>query len=225
MASDVADLLNAIASILWVAVGIAVIVLLWKLLTQRAGSLSKFGVGPTGVTMEFAEAKIDQAVQGADAATKRTIGRVARRAVVDRLQRNADLLARARILWVDDHPENNTPVIELLRSYGATIDTPRSNGDALALLSGSRYDVVASDVARDNEGPGSELKGVELAEQVYRRWNQPTVLFTARFDPTTLPGMSAEERLELVSRLQGPVFGRTNRMDEALHLIMDLIER
>ena len=46
MASDVADLLNAIASILWVAVGIAVIVLLWKLLTQRAGSLSNSALDP-----------------------------------------------------------------------------------------------------------------------------------------------------------------------------------
>jgi hypothetical protein len=85
--------------------------------------------------------------------------------------------------------------------------------------------VVISDVARDNEGPGSDLKGVKLAEQVFNGWGLRTLLFTARFDPTTFPGATDAQRLELVKRIRRCVFATTNRMDEALHYILDVLER
>src|SRR5207245_7907114 len=132
-------------------------------------SLTKFGLGPGGVTMEFAEAKINEAVARSDEQTKIAVGDAAKRSVIDRLRTHADLLARARILWVDDHPENNTPLTELLRQFGATVDTPRSNSEALALLGASRYDVIISDVARDQEGQDGDLKGVEFATTVFER--------------------------------------------------------
>ena len=220
-----ADLLRAIASLLWVVIGIAVVILFAKVLIARSGQLKTFGVGPTGLTMEFVEAKVDQAINATDQSTGTLVGQAAKRSVVDRLQRNADLLADARILWVDDHPENNTPIIELLRRFGAVVETPRSNSEALGLLAGARYDVVISDVSRDDEGPNSEMMGVELAAEVFARWSQQILLFTARFNPATLPGASEADRLELVRELERTVFGRTNRMDIALHLIMDILER
>ena len=105
--------------------------------------------------------------------------------MIDRLQRNGDLLQRARVLWVDDHrrTENKLPVVELLRQFGASVDTPTSNADALRLLRANRYDV-----ARDDEEPRSDLKGVELAEEVFKGWRLRTLLATARFNPATLPG-------------------------------------
>jgi CheY-like chemotaxis protein len=225
--SDVGQLLNGLAALLWVALGLATLLVVRGILVSRQSSLSRSGAGPgpAGLTMEFAEAKIDQAIRGADETSRRAVGEAAKRSILDRLRRNADLVGRARILWVDDHPENNVPVIELLQRFGAAVETPRSNAEALALLRGSRYDVIITDMARDHEGPGSDLKGVELADQVYAGWTQPVLLFTSRFDPTRLPGKSSDERLELVSRLQRIVFARTNRMDEALHYIIDMLER
>lgn len=223
--SDVAELLKGAAALLWVVLGLGALLVLRGILASREGSLTKFGIGPGGVTMEFAAKKIDQAVQAADEATRSAVGDAAKRSVLDRLRRNADLLARARILWVDDHPENNSHIVELLQRFGATVETPRSNAEAIALLGGARYDVIITDVARDHEGPGSDLKGVELAEEVFERWSRPVLLFTARFDPATLPGKSSDERLELVARLQRSVFARTNRFDEALHYVLDMLER
>jgi CheY-like chemotaxis protein len=223
--SNAADLMRGAADLLWVVVAFGAVFVVRKLLITRGGSLTRFGVGPSGVTMEFAEAKLDEAVRGSDEQTQRAVGQAAKRSVIDRLQRNADLLGRARILWADDHPENNTPVVELLRRFGASVETPRSNAEALALLRASRYDVVISDVARDNEGPGSDLKGLELAEQVFTGWGLRILLFTARFDPANMPGISAQERLSLVQLCEKYVFARTNRMDEALHYILDLLER
>jgi hypothetical protein len=51
------------------------------------------------------------------------------------------------------------------------------------------------------------------------------LLFTARFNPATVPNKSDQERLALVRLVQRCVFGITNRTDEALHLILDILER
>jgi CheY-like chemotaxis protein len=223
--SEFGDLLKGIAAAMWVVLAVVVFLTLRHPLAERVKVLTKLGLSPTGLSMEFAEKKLDEAVSGSDEESKRAIGEVAKRSVLDRLERNADLLSRARILWVDDHPENNTPIIELLRQFGARVETPRSNDEAFALLRANRYDVIISDVARDREGPDSDLKGVKLAETVFSQWGQRVVLFTARFDPTGLPGVSDADRLA-IARLVGKVtFGRTNRFDEVLHLILDMVER
>ena len=222
--SDAADLLRAIAGLSWVVLAFVVVFALLRLLRSQEAPLTKLG-GTVGVTMEFAEAKFNEAVSKSDEETQRAIGDVARRAVIERLRTHADLLAGARILWVDDHPENNLALIELLREFKASVDTPRSNSEAFALLRASRYDVIISDVGRDNEVRGSELKGLELARTVFDHWGQRVLLFSARFDPAHLPGASDEERLRLVTEVQRTVFARTNRYDEALHLILDMLER
>jgi hypothetical protein len=58
--SESADLIRAIAALPWVAVGVAVLVVLSRVVLSRSEPLKAFGVGPTGVTMEFVEAKVDQ---------------------------------------------------------------------------------------------------------------------------------------------------------------------
>jgi CheY-like chemotaxis protein len=222
--SELGELLGGIAAALWVVLALAVFLALRRPLAKRISEATKIGLGPTGVSMEFAERKLEEAVKVSEE-PQREISQVAKRTVLDRLKRNADLLARARVLWVDDHPENNTPLIELLRQFGARVETPRSNDQALALLRESRYDVIISDVGRDDEGPNSDLKGVELAEAVFSQWGQRVLLFTLRFDPTQLPGASDAKRLAIARRVADTTFGRTNRYDEALHLILDLLER
>lgn len=223
--SQLGGLLGGIAAILWVLLAIAVVYSL-------RGSIAlpyELGLGPSGVSMEFAEAKLDEALAAADAKSdtpgSRIVGEAAKQGVLHRLERNEDLLRNARLLWVDDHPENNDSVAALLGRFGAKIDTPRTNDEAMRLLRGTRYDVIISDVARDNEGPDSDLKGIELANEVFQRFGQKIILFTPRFEPATLPGLTADERLEIVSLVRRVVFGRTNYFDEALHLVLDVLER
>ncbi len=223
--SNAAALINAIVAVLWVFLAFTAVLIVRDVLQARTGPLTKFGVGPSGVTMEFAEAKLNEAVSKSTPQDQQAVGQAAKRSVLERLQRNSELLGRARILWADDHPENNAAIIELLRRFGAVVETPRSNADGLALLRASRHDVVISDVSRENEGPGSDLKGLEFAEQVFNGWGIRVLLFTARFNPATVPNKSDQERLALVRLVQRCVFGITNRTDEALHLILDVLER
>jgi DNA-binding NarL/FixJ family response regulator len=111
--------------------------------------------------------------------------------------------------------------VDLLHRFGATVDTALSNEQALALLKSARYDLVITDVGRDQEGP---LAGIDLAEAVHRDTNQQ-VVFTRVFNPATVPHFSAEDRLVMVKRVQQSVFGTTSRIDEDLHYVLDLLER
>jgi CheY-like chemotaxis protein len=222
--ANTANLLGSITDMLWVALAFAAILMLRGVVRSNPRPLAKLGLGPAGVTVEFGEAKLDEASRRYGEQERVTVGDAAKRSVIDRLQRNADLVGRARILWTDDHPENNLPIVELLRHYGASVDTPRSNAQALRLLQTGRYDVVISDVARDSEGPGPR-QGVELANEVFSRWGIQTILFTIRFDPTTLPGATDAERLALVRQLRDSVFAITTRFDELLHYVLDVLER
>lgn len=223
--ANISNLMSGVADLLWVVFAFVAVLILRAILTAHGGPLTRLGLGPTGVTMEFAETKLDEAANKSGEPARRVVGDAARRSVIDRLQRHDQLLGRARVLWVDDHPENNLPIVQLLRRFGASVDTPQSNAEALELLRGNRYDVVISDVARDSEGPDSDLKGVKLAQQVFDGWGLRTILFTARFNPATLPDRTEAKRLELVTQLQRSVFATTNRMDEALHYILDVLER
>jgi hypothetical protein len=120
--SNAADPIKAVAALAWVGLAFAAVLILRNVVRARRGSLTRLGVGPSGVTMEFAQAKLDEAVRGASEQDQHAVGQAAKRSVLDRLQRNSELLSRARILWADDHPEYNTVIVEL-SSAGRTAPT------------------------------------------------------------------------------------------------------
>ena len=60
--SNATDLINAIVTVLWVGLAFIAVLILRNVLRARGGPLTKLGVGPSGVTMEFAEVKLDEAV-------------------------------------------------------------------------------------------------------------------------------------------------------------------
>jgi hypothetical protein len=231
--SDVGDLFQGLAAAMWVFLALVVFLVFRRPLLARIPHVTKLGLGATGVTMEFAEQKLAEAATqtGLDEGVRRSIGEATTKALIHRLDRNADLVKEARILWVDDRPENNVALVELLRKMGARIDTPQTNDDAFALLRSpsNRYDVIISDVGRDvgpdSEDERSDLKGVDFAEDVFGTWGQRPLLFVGLFDPTTLPHKTTDEKLEVTRLVDLVTFGRTNRYDEVLHMILDMLER
>ncbi|WP_432948310.1 response regulator [Kribbella sp. CA-253562] len=66
-----------------------------------------------------------------------------------------------RVLWVDDHPENNTYELESLRQI-LDVVTAKTNEEAFAVLRETEVDAVISDVNRDFERSGQLPGGVQL---------------------------------------------------------------
>jgi CheY-like chemotaxis protein len=124
-----------------------------------------------------------------------------------RAEQVGNVLRGARVLWVDDHPENNAWERELLRSLGVVVVPVESTRSALACLEAEPFDVVLSDINRDHESDN----GIDGAMQIHRMVpTLPIVFYTQNL---TSP------------RILEPASGLTTEPNELIHLILDRLER
>jgi CheY-like chemotaxis protein len=131
-----------------------------------------------------------------------------REQVLRRADRAAPVLRGARILWVDDHPENNTYERQAMQALGAFVDIAKSSIEARSMMSQSRYDLLISDMDRD----GVPDEGLRFLRQMHERNSSPHTIFYI--------GHVDEDR-----GVPAHAFGITDRPDELLHLVMDALER
>ena len=118
-----------------------------------------------------------------------------------------NVLRGARVLWVDDHPENNAWERELLRSLGVVIVSVESTRSAVASLRAESFDVMISDIRRDSE----PVDGIDGAMQI--RDATPTLPIVFYIQDVTS------------RQIPEPASGLTNEPNELLHLLLDRLER
>jgi CheY-like chemotaxis protein len=73
-----------------------------------------------------------------------------------------------RVLWVDDHPENNVYEVQALNRKDVTVDQVTSTADGLSatLHSSTPYDVIITDVGRRENGQERPQAGLDFIEQL-----------------------------------------------------------
>jgi CheY-like chemotaxis protein len=125
-----------------------------------------------------------------------------------RLERVAPLFDGLRILWIDDIPANNVNESNLLKELGVHVDHAISSQEAARLLDRMNYDLVITDMGRDNNN--SEGMDFFLLRNEQGKPLPPTIFYMAYVKYTEHTGKA---------------FGSTNRPDELFHLIMDVVER
>lgn len=137
--------------------------------------------------------------------TSRSIGgtRALRRAA-----RSSRTFRGAKILWIDDHPEWNEWERRTLEQLGAEIEVHENTESALTRLRENRFDLIVSDIARGDE----QDAGVRDLPQVREASQGTPVVFYV--------GVTDEE----LGVPEG-AWGVTNRPEELLHLVMDVLER
>jgi tRNA A-37 threonylcarbamoyl transferase component Bud32/CheY-like chemotaxis protein len=114
----------------------------------------------------------------------------------------------ARILWVDDDPLSNQYEIMLFRSLGADVVTVGSTEEAIEHIRTDAWDVVLSDMVRNRD----PTEGLRLLEWLRFREAAPHFIFyVSDADPTRDRPLGS--------------FGLTNRVDELIHLVFDVLER
>ena len=114
-------------------------------------------------------------------------------------------LPGARILWVDDYPENNTPYARQLRELGAWIKEVRSSAEALDQLHADQFHFVISDIGRGEDRDA----GPNLVAQARKTGNQtPFVFFSTRSEPLS------------ESMRQAQVLVQTNSVDELFKVLL-----
>lgn len=70
-----------------------------------------------------------------------------------------------RVLWVDDHPGNNSSEVAYLKQNNIAVYLATNTEDALVLLSLYQYDAVISDMGRDND----PLAGLKLLQRMRQK--------------------------------------------------------
>ena len=125
--------------------------------------------------------------------------------VADSLERLSVLATGARILWIDPSPSNNTVEIRTLTRLGAAVDLARSDEEARTNLHGAVYDIVLSNMTRDND----RSAGKAFLEEIRAAMGPPPVIFYVGRNRAT----------------PEDAFGLTTRPDELFRLILQALER
>lgn len=107
--------------------------------------------------------------------------------------------ALGRVLWVDDHPGNNTAERRFLEAKGIATYIATSTEEALTILSLHRHNAVITDMGRDDD----VLAGVHLLEQMRARGDLTPVLFY-----TIMPS-DEKRQLVMAKGAQGIAFDST----------------
>jgi CheY-like chemotaxis protein len=133
---------------------------------------------------------------------------VGRSQVARRAARIETVTRGARILLVNDIPEQMSHVIEILREMGLNVQVEISSDDALLALSKDTYHAVISDMERD----GVQDEGIRFLKRMREeKFFVPVIFTVGRFNPALGTPPFA--------------FGITNMVDECLNLVFDALER
>ena len=118
------------------------------------------------------------------------------------------MLTEVRILWVDDHPENNSWERVTFTSLKMDVVPVLTTQDALKLLAGESFDIIISDILREE----SQATGLlDLPKLRKASPMTPVVFYVGSVDASQgIPPNS---------------FGITDDPEELLHLLLDIMER
>lgn len=194
------EAVRIIPSLLWIAFAGAALALFYKTIRDQVIPRLSTVKLPGGIELALLE-------RVADAAEKQnvSVSNEDKSRIVRRLERSSELLRGARILWVDDHPENNTDEAAILTAFGVGLQFATATEEALDLLRGGRFDVVISDMERQ----GEPKEGIRFVDQT--RGIPWTILYVGDYKP----------------ELGTPpyAFAITNRPHQLLHYVLDALER
>lgn len=196
------ELIKIIPSILWVVSLVILLFIFLKpikdILIPQLSEFKAFGIEAKFIKEELAKA----------ASKNPEVKETALDQVTRRSKRVASIIQGARLLLVNDIPEEMINIQRILQSLGVIVDVARTTQSALNMLANSDYDVIVSDMSRD----GIPDEGLRfLNESIKRGVYRPTIFTVANFEPSR--GVPAY------------AFGITNRVDEMLNLIFDVLER
>lgn len=203
------ELVKLIPSVLWFCLVTILIVMFYRpIRDDLLPRLSGFNV--MGVEFSFVQESLDAALELAEKNPqwKVDVSREQKERALNRARHHWKLFRGARILWVDDHPENNINERRMFAQLGAHIDMARSTDEALGQLRAGVYDLAISDMARGD----NVVAGLDFLAQ-FRKENKttPMIFYVGVLDSEK--GVPAQ------------AFGITNRPDELLHLTLDTLER
>lgn len=203
------ELVKILPSALWLVVAIIIVLIFYRPIKNQLLPLVT-GLKIGGIECSFVREAIEASVALAQkhGNWQVEVSEEQARQAMDRASRHLGLVQKAKILWVDDNPEHNFNEIKMLHQLRADVETARSTEEALAALEMQPFDILLSDMNRGDD-PTAGLKMLDRLKSAHPK--VPVIFYVGTFEP---------------SRGVPPfAFGLTNRPDEMLHLVLDVLER
>lgn len=203
-------MIEIIPSILWFVFVLVVFIVFYKRIRDEL--LPKLGsIKAAGIEFSFVENSIEAAIEFGEKSEEWDVKvpEKEKKAALNRAKHHLDTFRNTRILWVDDYPENNRNERRMFRQLQADIDTANNSNQALEMLQCDIYDLVISDIARDDK---DDLNGLQFLSELRKTDPDTPVIF---YVGVMLAGKGVPEH----------AFGITNRPDQLLHLSLDALER
>jgi CheY-like chemotaxis protein len=208
MRSTFPGMLLGVSETIWPLIAVSVLVVVLATIFRRTIEEVLIprvsGVKVLGFEVSFAKKELSEAIES------RGLPKASgdQKAALERAREAWPLLRGAEVLWVDDHPADNRREQRMLQAFGVMIDAVRTNSDAMMMLTRHRYDMVISDIARDDEAPD----GIALADQIrLKSPSIPLIFYITDLDPKR--GTPAY------------AIGITDRPDHLLHYVIDVVAR
>jgi CheY-like chemotaxis protein len=133
---------------------------------------------------------------------------IGRSQVARRAARIQSIIRGANVLLVNDIPAEMSHVVEILRDLGLNVEVESSSKAALSALTNRAFNAVISDMQRGSIAD----EGIRFLKKMREDNIHVPVIFTVgRFNPALGTPPFA--------------FGITNRVDECLNLLFDVLER
>jgi CheY-like chemotaxis protein len=177
--------------------------LIWRHVKKALGNVLEREPVPADITGPAVERALDRVPDLRDEleAVKGRVPALRRAALVRAATEGA------KVLWIDDRPENNVWERELFASLGVTCSTAETTRTAVAMLKGEEFHAIISDVARD-EDPVDGLQAVGLLRAASPA--VPIIFYVGGLDSADPPPGTQ---------------GITDEPGELLHLLLDQLER
>ncbi|HVN75419.1 MAG TPA: response regulator [Thermoanaerobaculaceae bacterium] len=179
--TDVAKLLEALATIAWPVIVILLILLfrpaVAALIESARSRKFTLKIGGQELTMEEASEQQRNLIADLQAQVVEIRERIGR-PVAEAPQAEAHLNGRhfaGAVLWVDDQPKNNSFLVGQLTDKGVNVDLALSTSEGLRMFGDRTYAVVVSDMGRTEDGIFKSTAGLELLRQI--RASKGTVPF------------------------------------------------
>ena len=208
--NEIIDLLETIPPILWFIFVLVLFILFYKRIRDEL--LPRLGsIRAAGVEFSFVENSIDAAIEFGEKSEKWDVKvpEKDKKAALNRAKHHLNTFRNTKILWVDDYPENNRNERRMFRQLKADIDIAKNSNEALEMLRYEIYDLVISDIARDDK---DDLDGLQFLSELRKTDDDTPVIF---YIGVMEAGKGVPEHAS----------GITNRPDELLHLTLDALER
>jgi CheY-like chemotaxis protein len=214
-------IIELLGVLLWPLLLVFVLLYFGRPLKQFVTDLGEFTVSAAGVQATAKRQQIEAATHLGAAVASRGTAPSDGRGVSENTQEIADVVAEAvtpramrrlsdaRILWVDDRPENNLYERRALEAFGVRSTLSTSTEDALRKSELSPYDAIISDMGR----PPDPRAGYTLLDALRKRGDRtPFVIYAG----SNAPEHKAEAR-------KHGALGSTNRPEELFQLVLSAI--